>query len=70
LFLYSDALIKSPGKDGLPELKNVGLRQWVCKMKSQSGKEQPLQILLDKFYSYTEFPPQYGVTAIWGGLNS
>jgi hypothetical protein len=39
-------------------------------MKSQSGKEQPLQILLDKFYSYMEFPPQYGVTAIWGALKS
>ena len=55
-FLYSDALIKSPGQDGLPELKNVGLEQWVCQMKPQSGTEQLLQILLDKFYSYTEFP--------------
>jgi hypothetical protein len=70
LFLYSDALIESSGKDGPPELKNIGLGHWVCKMKLQSGKKQPLQILLDKFYSYTEFPPQYGVTAIWGGLKS
>jgi len=64
LFLYSDALTESHDANQEP-LGEEGLMEIVQSTLSFPAEEQPLETLLDKFYSRSRTPPTDDVTALW-----
>ncbi len=64
LFLFSDALFESPGKDGgILQLKGVpGL---VKDSLKETGRADPLPRILDRFYDRATLPLDDDLTAVW-----
>lgn len=70
LFLYSDALIESPGTDGT-ELDDPMLMGWINDYAALPDEGTGcLQWLMDRFYGYAATPIPDDVTAIWVQRNA
>lgn len=64
LFLYSDALIETPGEDA-KALDDEGLVDLVHETLALPNTKRPLDWLLNKFYSNLKSLPPDDVTAVW-----
>jgi len=64
LFIYSDALIETPGLNG-PELETGGLVQLIEKQIGNREHNRPLENLIHDFYAFARFPVSDDTTAIW-----
>jgi len=63
-FLYSDALIETPGID-LPDLGTDGLIDLLVNALASSDDNPPLHHLMEKFYKRSQSPVPDDITAIW-----
>lgn len=64
LFLYSDALIETPGEHS-PPLEDDGLIELVGESLALPATKKPLQWLLNIFYARSKILPDDDVTAVW-----
>ena len=64
MFLYSDALIETPGKSTSP-LEDDGLLELVGKAVSQTGDQTKMEVILDAFFRRSVSPVPDDLTAIW-----
>jgi len=64
MFLYSDALIETPGKDG-PPLEEEGLVDLIGRTVSRAGEQSEMRFILDEFFHRSVSSIPDDLTAIW-----
>lgn len=64
MFLYSDALIETPGKS-MPPLEDVGLLDLVGRAASRDDGGAELEAVLNEFFHRSVSPIPDDLTAVW-----